>query len=70
MAIAPAVTAASHNPRRCPHWSRQLRKSAGGTLNAAPGIIVFTPDNAFAKIPAGTLDEILADKAELTKTLT
>jgi hypothetical protein len=31
---------------------------------------VFTPDNANAKIPAGTLDEILADKAELTKTLT
>jgi uncharacterized surface protein with fasciclin (FAS1) repeats len=32
---------------------------------------VFAPDNAaFAKIPSGTLDGVLADKAELTKILT
>jgi len=41
------------------------------TLNSASGITVFAPDNAaFAKIPAATLNQVLADKAELTKILT
>jgi uncharacterized surface protein with fasciclin (FAS1) repeats len=41
------------------------------TLNSAPGITVFAPDNAaFAKIPTATLNSVLGDKAELTKILT
>ena len=41
------------------------------TLNAANGITVFAPGNsAFAKIPASTLDSVLANKSELTKILT
>jgi uncharacterized surface protein with fasciclin (FAS1) repeats len=48
-------------------------KKAGlvDTLNSASSITVFAPDNAaFAKLPAATLDKVLADKAELTKILT
>jgi uncharacterized surface protein with fasciclin (FAS1) repeats len=41
------------------------------TLNSASGITVFAPDNAaFAKLPAATLNSVLANKAELTKILT
>ena len=41
------------------------------TLNSAPGITVFAPDNAaFAKIPTATLNSVLGNKAELTKILT
>jgi uncharacterized surface protein with fasciclin (FAS1) repeats len=40
------------------------------TLNSAPGITVFAPDNAaFAKIPTATLNSVLGNKAELTKIL-
>ena len=41
------------------------------TLNSAPAITVFAPTNdAFAKIPADTLNKVLADKATLTTILT
>ena len=41
------------------------------TLQGAGPFTVFAPnDAAFAKLPAGTLDGLLADKAELTSILT
>jgi uncharacterized surface protein with fasciclin (FAS1) repeats len=41
------------------------------TLKGAGPFTVFAPtDEAFAKLPAGTLDALLADKAKLTAVLT
>ncbi len=41
-----------------------------GTLNGAGPFTVFAPtDEAFAKLPAGTLEKLLADKDALTKVL-
>jgi len=41
------------------------------TLKGAGPFTVFAPtDEAFAKLPAGTLDSLLQDKAKLTKILT
>jgi uncharacterized surface protein with fasciclin (FAS1) repeats len=41
------------------------------TLKGAGPFTVFAPtDEAFAKLPAGTLEKLLADKAQLTKVLT
>lgn len=41
------------------------------TLKGAGPFTVFAPtDEAFAKLPAGTLDALLKDKAKLTKVLT
>jgi uncharacterized surface protein with fasciclin (FAS1) repeats len=41
------------------------------TLKGPGPFTVFAPtDAAFAKLPAGTLEKLLADKAELTKVLT
>jgi uncharacterized surface protein with fasciclin (FAS1) repeats len=41
------------------------------TLKGAGPFTVFAPtDDAFAKLPAGTLDKLLADKAALAKVLT
>jgi uncharacterized surface protein with fasciclin (FAS1) repeats len=41
------------------------------TLKGPGPFTVFAPtDAAFAKLPAGTLEKLLADKAELTKILT
>jgi len=48
-------------------------KAAGlvDTLKGAGPFTVFAPtDAAFAKLPAGTLDAVLADKAKLTAILT
>ena len=48
-------------------------KAAGlvDTLKGAGPFTVFAPtDEAFAKLPAGTLDAVLADKAKLTAILT
>jgi uncharacterized surface protein with fasciclin (FAS1) repeats len=42
-----------------------------GTLQGPGPFTVFAPtDEAFAKLPAGTLEALLADKAKLTKVLT
>ena len=71
MSAAPVATAASSNPVLS--TLVQAVKTAGlvDTLNSASGITVFAPDNsAFAKIPSGTLNKVLANKAELTKILT
>lgn len=41
------------------------------TLKGPGPFTVFAPtDEAFAKLPAGTLDKLLADKAQLSKVLT
>ena len=71
MATAPVATAASANPVLSTLVTAVQKAGLVDTLNAAPGITVFAPDNsAFAKIPASTLDGVLANKAELTKILT
>ncbi|HEX9041107.1 MAG TPA: fasciclin domain-containing protein, partial [Trebonia sp.] len=71
MATAPVATAASANPVLSTLVTAVKKAGLVDTLNAASGITVFAPDNsAFAKIPAATLDSVLADKPELTKVLT
>ena len=71
MATAPVATAASANPVLSTLVTAVKKAGLVDTLNAANGITVFAPDNsAFAKIPAPTLDSVLASKPELTKVLT
>ena len=71
MATAPVATAASANPVLSTLVTAVKKAGLVDTLNSAQNITVFAPDNAaFAKIPADTLDKILANKAELTKILT
>jgi uncharacterized surface protein with fasciclin (FAS1) repeats len=71
MATAPVATAASANPVLSTLVTAVEKAGLVDTLNSASGITVFAPDNAaFAKIPAATLNKVLADKAELTKILT
>ena len=71
MAAAPVATAASANPVLSTLVTAVKKAGLVDTLNSASGITVFAPDNAaFAKIPAGTMNSVLADKAELTKILT
>ena len=71
MAAAPVATAASANPVLSTLVTAVKKAGLVDTLNSASGITVFAPDNAaFAKIPAETLNQVLANKAELTKILT
>jgi uncharacterized surface protein with fasciclin (FAS1) repeats len=71
MATAPVATAASANPVLSTLVAAVKKAGLVDTLNEAKNITVFAPDNAaFAKIPAATLDKVLANKAELTKILT
>jgi uncharacterized surface protein with fasciclin (FAS1) repeats len=71
MSTAPVATAASANPVLSTLVAAVKKAGLVDTLNSASGITVFAPDNAaFAKIPAATLNKVLADKAELTKILT
>ena len=71
MSTAPVATAASANPVLSTLVTAVKKAGLVDTLNSASGITVFAPDNAaFAKIPAATLDQVLANKAELTKILT
>jgi uncharacterized surface protein with fasciclin (FAS1) repeats len=71
MASAPVATAASANPVLSTLVAAVKKAGLVDTLNAASNITVFAPDNAaFAKIPAATLNSVLANKAELTKILT
>jgi uncharacterized surface protein with fasciclin (FAS1) repeats len=71
MATAPVATAASANPVLSTLVVAVKKAGLVDTLNSADGITVFAPDNsAFAKIPAATLNSVLANKAELTKILT
>ena len=71
MATAPVATAASANPLLSTLVAAVKAAGLVDTLNSASNITVFAPDNAaFAKIPAASLDKILANKAELSKILT
>ena len=71
MSTAPVATAASANPVLSTLVTAVTKAGLADTLNSAPAITVFAPDNAaFAKIPSATLAKVLADKAELTKILT
>lgn len=71
MATAPVATAASANPVLSTLVTAVKKAGLVDTLNSASGITVFAPDNAaFAKIPASTLNGLLANKSELTKVLT
>ena len=71
MSTAPVATAASANPALSTLVTAVKAAGLVDTLNSAPNITVFAPDNAaFAKIPAASLKKLLANKAELTKILT
>jgi uncharacterized surface protein with fasciclin (FAS1) repeats len=71
MAQDPVATAASNNPVLSTLVSAVKAAGLVDTLNNAQGITVFAPTNdAFKKIPAATLNSVLANKAELTKILT
>jgi uncharacterized surface protein with fasciclin (FAS1) repeats len=71
MSAAPVATAASANPVLSTLVAAVKKAGLVSTLNSASAITVFAPDNAaFAKIPSGTLDGVLANQAELTKILT
>lgn len=70
MAEAPVATAASNNPVLSTLVTAVKKANLVDTLNSAPDITVFAPDNAaFSKIPADTLNKVLADNATLTKIL-
>lgn len=70
MAQAPVATAASNNPVLSTLVTAVKKAGLVDTLNSAPNITVFAPDNdAFSKIPKATLDKVLSDKAMLTKIL-
>lgn len=71
MAKVPVATAAAGNPILSTLVSAVQAAGLLDTLNGAEHITVFAPDNeAFAKIPKATLEQVLADKALLTKILT
>jgi uncharacterized surface protein with fasciclin (FAS1) repeats len=70
MASAPVATAVAHNPLLI-ELARAIRKAGlTGKLNSAAAITVFAPeDAAFTALGRGNLATLLADKADLTKTL-
>ncbi|MFF8833451.1 fasciclin domain-containing protein [Streptomyces sp. NPDC015131] len=70
MADDPVATAASNNPALSTLASAVQKAGLVDTLNKAENITVFAPTNeAFAKIPKAQLDQVLNDKAALTKIL-
>ncbi len=71
MATAPVASAASANPLLTTLVAAVTEAGLVDTLNSADALTVFAPtDDAFGKIPAKTLNAVLADKATLTKILT
>ncbi|OON82246.1 fasciclin domain-containing protein [Streptomyces tsukubensis] len=71
MAKDPVATAASNNPDLSTLVTAVKKAGLVDTLNSAKNITVFAPTNeAFAKIPKADLDNVLSDKAQLTKILT
>jgi len=71
MATDPVATAASNNPVLGTLVTAVKAANLVDTLNSAPAVTVFAPTNdAFAKIPAETLNKVLADRETLTKILT
>jgi transforming growth factor-beta-induced protein len=71
MATDPAATAASNNPALSTLVAAVQAAGLVDTLNGTGPFTIFAPTNdAFAKIPADTLNAVLADKDQLTKILT
>jgi uncharacterized surface protein with fasciclin (FAS1) repeats len=72
MAQAPAATAASANPGLSTLVAAVKAAGLVDTLNGPGPFTIFAPSNdAFAKLPKATLDQLLADpKGALTKILT
>ncbi|MFI0411685.1 fasciclin domain-containing protein [Actinomadura sp. 3N508] len=71
MSADPVATAASNNPVLSTLVSAVKQAGLVDTLNSAQNITVFAPTNdAFKKIPKGTLDKVLADKETLKGILT
>ena len=71
MATEPVATAASANPLLETLVAAVTEANLGDTLNSAPEITVFAPTNdAFAKIPADTMETVMGDKKLLTTILT
>lgn len=72
MSTAPVATAASANPALKTLVAALKAAGLVDTLNSGKAWTVFAPaDSAFAKLPAGTIDKLLADpKGDLTKILT
>ena len=71
MAQVPVATAASGNPLLSTLVSAVKKAGLVDSLNSSSDITVFAPTNdAFKKIPAATLNKVLADKKTLTSILT
>jgi uncharacterized surface protein with fasciclin (FAS1) repeats len=71
MAQDPAATAASNNPALSTLVSAVTAANLVDTLNGPGPFTIFAPANgAFEKIPADTLNAVLADNAQLTDILT
>jgi uncharacterized surface protein with fasciclin (FAS1) repeats len=71
MAKVPVATAASGNPVLSTLVGAVMKANLADSLNSAKDVTVFAPANdAFAKIPAADLQQVLADNAALTKILT
>ena len=71
LATDPVATAASNNPVLSTLVTAVKAAGLVDTLNSAPAVTVFAPTNdAFAKIPADTLNKVLAAKETLTTVLT
>ena len=68
MTADPVATAASHNPALSDLVGAVKKAGLVGALNSAPGLAVFAPDNAaFAKLPRATLNKVMADKANWSR---
>jgi uncharacterized surface protein with fasciclin (FAS1) repeats len=72
MAADPAATAASNNPALSTLVSAVTAANLGDTLNGEGPFTIFAPTNdAFAKIPADTMNSVMADPTgALTNILT
>lgn len=71
MAEDPAATAASNNPALSTLVTAVTAADLVDTLNGEGPFTIFAPANsAFEKIPADTLEAVLADQAQLTDILT
>jgi len=72
MAMDPAATAASNNPELSTLTAAVTAADLVDTLNGPGPFTIFAPSNdAFAKIPAATMDALLADPGgDLTTILT
>lgn len=71
MSEDPVATAASNNPVLSTLVTAVKKAGLVDTLNSAQNLTVFAPTNdAFKKIPAKTLNKVLADKKTLSSILT